>query len=180
MSVLQQPLITLEQYARLPDRDGMIDDLIAGEVVYRPLHSALHGLVSGNVCMAFHEYRQRNGGSATLRCGMVVARTSDTVVSADAAFWRDRESMVVEQGWPTVPPQGAFEIVDTDEPYSEVMRRVRLLVGFGIGVLWLVDPTEEFVTEFRSESVRLFARSATLDGGAVLPGFSCKVADLFA
>ena len=173
-------LVTIEEYAVMPERDGMVDDLIAGEVVYRPLPSALHGIVCGNAGFVFHEYRRGRVGTATLRCGLVVGRNPDTVVAPDAAYWHMRESVILKQGWPTDPPQAAFEVVDTTEPYSAVMRRVRLLIRFGIGVLWLIEPVEEFVTEFRGESVRLFSRSATLDGGDVLPGFSCKVSDLFA
>ena len=181
MSTVQAPLMTLEEYARLPDADNGIDDLIAGRVVYRPFHSAQHGLVCGNICGVFGEYRERVGtGSASLRCGFVIARDPATVTGPDASFWRDRTRMPLEHGWPTRPPEAAFEVVDLNESYSAVMRRVRLLVEFGVGVLWLVDPFLQFVTEFRGPAARTFEVSDTLDGGDVLPGFACKVSDLFA
>jgi Uma2 family endonuclease len=181
MSVAHRSLLTLEEYARLPDPDNGIDDLIAGRVVYRPFHSAQHGLVCGNICDVLGEYRERVGtGSASLRCGFVIARDPATVTGPDALYWRDRTRVPLEHGWPTRPPEAAFEVVDVNEAYSDVMRRVRLLVEFGVGVLWLVDPFLKFVTEFRGSAVRTFRISDTLDGGTVLPGFSCKVSDLFA
>jgi hypothetical protein len=180
MGTATDRLVTLEEYARMPDPPGEIDDLIAGRVVVRPFHSALHGLVCGNVCGVLGEYReQRGGGSASLRCGLVIARDPDTVTGADASFWIDRTGILLDHGWPTRPPDAAFEVVDANEAYSAVMRRVRLLVGFGVGALWLVDPVLEFVTEFRGTAPRTFEASDTLDGGEVLPGFSCKVSDLF-
>lgn len=181
MSIAQQPLLTLAEYARLPDPDDGIDDLIAGRVVCRPFHSVQHGLVCGNICGAFGEYRERVGaGSASLRCGFVIARDPATVTGPDASFWRDRTRVPLEHGWPTRPPEAAFEVVDTNEAYSDVMRRVRLLIEFGVGVLWLADPLLKFVTEFRSSAMRTFYDDATLGGGDVLPGFACKVSDLFA
>ncbi|QJW97055.1 Uma2 family endonuclease [Frigoriglobus tundricola] len=181
MSTTQQPPLTLEEYARLPDPDDGIDDLIAGRVVFRPFHSAQHGLVCGSSCGVLGEYRSRVGiGSASLRCGFVIARDPATVTGPDASFWRDRTGVPLVHGWPTRPPEAAFEVVDRNEAYSDVMRRVRLLIEFGVGVLWLVDPLLQFVTEFRGPAVKTFESSDTLDGGEVLPGFSCKVADLCA
>ncbi len=181
MSVTQQPLLTLDEYARLPDPDNGIDDLIAGRVVYRPFHSTQHGLVCGNICGVLSEYRERVGaGSASLRCGFVIARDPATVIGPDASFWRDRTGVALEHSWPTRAPEAAFDVVNRNEPYSDVMHRVRLLVEFGVGVLWLVDPFLQFVMEFRGPAARTFEIDATLDGGDVLPGFSCKVSDLFA
>lgn len=181
MAPAQQPLVTLEEYARLPDPASGIDDLIAGRVVYRPFHSVQHGLVCGNISCLLGDYREQvKGGRASLRCGLVIARDPATVTGPDASFWRDRANMPLEHGWPTCPPDAAFEVVDANEAYSDVMRRVRLLVGFGVGVLWLVDPFLQFVTEFRGPATRTFEVSNTLDGGYVLPGFACKVSDLFA
>lgn len=174
-------LVTLDEYARMPDPGNKIDDLIDGVVVYRPLHSALHGIVAGNAGFTLSEYRsQVGGGSASMRCGLVIARNPDTVTGPDASFWRDRSGVRLDHGWPTVPPDAAFEVVDRDESYSAVMRRVMLLVGFGVRLLWLVDPVNETVTELRGGAVRLFDRAGELDGGDVLPGFACKVSDLFA
>ena len=181
MAPAQQPLVTLEEYARLPDPANGIDDLIAGRVVYRPFHSARHGLVCGNISLLFGEYREQvKGGSASLRCGLVIARDPATVTGPDASFWRDRTRIPLEHGWPTRPPEAAFEVVDLNEAYSDVMRRVKLLVGFGVGVLWLVDPFLQFVVEFRGPAARTFEVSDSLDGGDVLPGFACKVSDLSA
>jgi Uma2 family endonuclease len=102
------------------------------------------------------------------------------VTGPDASCWHNRDDMPLEHGWPTRPPDAAFEVVDANEPYSDVMRRLRLLVGFGVHVLWLVDPFLQVVTEFRGSAIHMFEATDTLTGGDVLPGFSCKVADLFA
>jgi hypothetical protein len=181
MFVVQQPLVTLEEYASFPELPGKIDDLIAGCVVYRPLHSVLHGSVCANICSLLHDYRERVGsGSVSLRCGLVIAREPATVTGPDVSFWCNRSDVLLDHGWPTRAPEAAFEVVDTNEAYSDVMRRVRLLIAFGVGVLWLVDPVLDFVIEFRSSAVRILESSDTLDGGDVLPGFACKVSDFFA
>lgn len=172
-------LLTLEEYARLPDPDDGTDDLIAGKRVIRPFHSIGHGLACGNACGLLGEYKRRFGGSASVRCGLVIARNPDTVTGPDLSYWRDRSDIPLLHGWPTRPPDAAFDVADAQEPYPDVMHRVRLYLGFGIRLFWLVDPFGRTVTEFRDEAVRLLHESDALDGGVILPGFSCKVADLF-
>lgn len=48
-------------------------------------------------------------------------------------------------------------------------------------MVWIVDPEERCVTVYRQpDEGRELGESATLSGEEVLPGFSCKVAELFA
>jgi hypothetical protein len=174
--------VTLDEYAGLPDQPGHLDELIAGEVIYRPFAGARTGIAGGNAGFALSAHRQTHGGCATARCGLVLARDPDTVVCADALYWPNREAVRATsvRDWPTVPPLAAFVIVNEFESEQARERRVRLLIGFGIGVLWVVDPFADAVTEYRRGGARTLEADATLDGGDVLPGFTCKVADLFA
>lgn len=174
--------MTLDEYAELDEKPGHIDDLIAGEVVYQPWPGVRSGVVSGNAGFALSKHRQVHGGCETARCGLVLARDPDSVLSADVLYWPNPNAVAASAvyGWPTVPPLAAFVIGNEFESEQARERRVRLLAGFGIGLLWVVDPLARNVTEFRSGRVRTLEADATLDGGDALPGFTCKVGDLFA
>ena len=51
----------------------------------------------------------------------------------------------------------------------------------GTQLVWVVHPKTRTVTEYRSlDEVRVLTEHDALDGGAVVPGFSMKVRDLFA
>jgi hypothetical protein len=51
----------------------------------------------------------------------------------------------------------------------------------GVRMVWTVDPNDHSVTVLTTpDEGRTIYENGTLDGGEVLPGFSCKVADLFA
>ena len=51
----------------------------------------------------------------------------------------------------------------------------------GIPMVWLIDPEERHVTMYRpNEFHKILDESESITGNGVLPGFTCKVADLFA
>lgn len=170
-------LVTVEEYARMPDREGFRDELIEGEVIYRPLAGMLHGWCCVNAGSPLVEYAHHNGGVTTSGSGVVVGRNPDSVLAPDVAHWRQRPSKLDD--WPEAPPAVVIEVVDHDEPYHHTLRKVLLYRRFGVGVVWVVAPLCEVVTEYRAGAARLLDVSDSLDGGDVLPGFSCKVADLF-
>lgn len=58
--------------------------------------------------------------------------------------------------------------------------KIKEYLFYGVPLVWLVDPETRTVTEYRGTMRGTELDEAdTLDGGDVLPGFSCKVAELF-
>jgi Uma2 family endonuclease len=178
MQVIEPPLVTVEEYARMESRDDARDELIEGRVVYRPLHRAMHGIVCGNASFTLGEYQDKHGGTAVIGSGVIVGRNPDSVLGPDAAYWNVRFPR--ELSWPDVPPGAVYEIVDKDEPFSYMSTKIRLWLRFGVGVVWVVDPWNDSVTEYRGSTVQFLRPGDTLEGGEAVPGFTCPVADLFA
>ena len=77
-------------------------------------------------------------------------------------------------------PDLAVEVVSPTDAAAEVQRKVREYFDAGAQQAWVVYPDLREVMVFRSvrESVTL-AAADTLDGGALIPGFVCPVAQLF-
>lgn len=47
-------------------------------------------------------------------------------------------------------------------------------------LVWIVDPdAERVILVTPPEHIRVLGREETLEGGDVLPGFSCRIAELF-
>jgi Uma2 family endonuclease len=75
----------------------------------------------------------------------------------------------------------AVEVLSPNDRASEVLAKVQDWLEAGCQAVWVVDPHAQTVTDYRGhgEAVVLTAFD-TLTGGAILPGFSAAVADVFA
>ena len=181
LSIVTEQLITVEEYARMPEpRDGTRDELIAGKLVYRPLPTFIHDEVCGNAGFALSQYKTAvNRGRVSIGSGFVVERNPDTVIGVDASYFIDKSFECTPNGWPVVPPNAIFEIIDKNEPPDYTMKKIELFRKFGVRIIWLVDPWSKTVQEFRRGITRILDAESTLDGGEVLPGFTCTVTDIF-
>ena len=77
-------------------------------------------------------------------------------------------------------PDLAVEVFSPNDSPREVFDKARMWISFGVPLVWTVDP-EICTIEVHRPNQPLFKLSDddTLDGGQVLPGFSCPVRDLF-
>ena len=63
---------------------------------------------------------------------------------------------------------------------KDLRAKIKEYLFYSVPLIWLIDPETRTVTVYRG-SVRGMEldESDTLNGSDVLPGFSCKVSDLF-
>lgn len=91
---------------------------------------------------------------------------------------------LVQQGYNPHPPELAVEVISdmTNTEEQTVLRR-KLVNYLAAGVLvWVVNPFDRFVevyTPGQEWSVRVLRADDTLDGGAVLPGFTLTIGAIF-
>lgn len=113
--------------------------------------------------------------------GVILERGPDTVRGPDVAFWGVERQPTVPEGYFEIPPDMAVEVLSPDDRRKEVRAKIKEYLFYSVKLVWLIDPDTRTVTVYQG-SLRgaEFDESDTLDGGEVLPGFSCKVADLFA
>ena len=71
-------------------------------------------------------------------------------------------------------------MLSPDDRRAAVRDKIREYVTAGVRLVWLVDPETRTVLVYRG-SLRgtEYDEADTLDGGDVLPEFTCQVADLF-
>jgi Uma2 family endonuclease len=88
---------------------------------------------------------------------------------------------VPEAPIPDLVPNPAVEVLSESNTAPEMERKVGEYFANGVELVWLIDPADRTVRVYRSPSdVTELGPTDTLDGGAVLPGFSLSLAELFA
>jgi Uma2 family endonuclease len=71
--------------------------------------------------------------------------------------------------------------VSPSNTVRELKAKAKEYLFAGVRVVWIINPRDrEVVIVTEPLEYRTLESEATLDGGEVLPGFTCKVADLFA
>jgi Uma2 family endonuclease len=74
----------------------------------------------------------------------------------------------------------AIEVLSPNDLAAFVNCKITDYLNSGIELVWIVDPKARTVTIYASNTgPKVLTEKDTLTGGAVLPGFRCKVADFF-
>jgi len=88
---------------------------------------------------------------------------------------------VPDQGYVDIAPALAVEIFSPGNTQREMEQKRSDFFDAGTQLFWIVYPDrQEVEVSTGPETHRTAGRDETLDGGQLLPGFSLKVADLFA
>lgn len=178
-------LFGLEEYSAIEPRPGVLLELVMGEVREMSLPKPRHGEVAMEIArlLANHARAGRSGKVFAAETGFVTTRNPDSVRGADVAFvGAERLARVTtSQGWYPVVPDLVVEVASPDDRPAAVAAKIAHWLAAGVRLLWQVDPALETVEVHRParEPVTLGAAD-TIDGGDVLPGFACRVAEFFA
>ncbi|WP_442482586.1 Uma2 family endonuclease [Aeoliella sp. SH292] len=159
-------------------------ELIVGQIRYQQLYSWRHGQVAGALLahLAEHIRRHRLGKIFGAETGFLIERNPDTVRAPDTAFIANANipASLPESGyWPGAPDL-AVEVISTNDRAGEIDEKIKVWLGAGVQLLWIVDPELQTVTAYRSlTDVLAYSRNTTLDASELLPGFSLEVAEIF-
>lgn len=165
------------------DQEGIACELVEGVLVEKPT-AFLESVLAGSILALLRAFvLPRNlgvvsGGAGMMRLFPGLVR----IPEVDFAGW-DR---FPDRRMPTVPvphlvPDLAVEVLSEGNTREEMARKRRDYFDAGVRLVWIVDPRARTVAVYTSPdaSVTLDA-DQTLDGGAVLPGFTLSLGDLFA
>jgi Uma2 family endonuclease len=175
-------LVTVEEFAAMPDEEGMVLELIRGEIVRVVGPGDRHArLISEIVGLLLDHIRRRGKGKVHTGGAIIVARNPDSVLVPDAAVHlgpipaaRDE----AERGWEGTP-DFVFEVVSPSDSPRHVEDKVLLYLAAGVKAVVLVWPRPERVT------VRTAHGTTSLGVGdqltfEELPGVSIPIDEIFA
>jgi Uma2 family endonuclease len=84
------------------------------------------------------------------------------------------------EGYITIAPDLVVEVVSPNDLYYEVDRKVEEYLDAGVQLVWVINPDTRSVQVYVPGSgVTRLDDSQELTGRDVLPGFACRVGDLF-
>jgi Uma2 family endonuclease len=177
-------LMTATEFEAVAERLGPCE-LVRGEVVRLSPATLAQGLVTTNVAGLLWEWarRTRLGRVYAGETGLVVEIDPDTVRGADVVYYSYARLPKGEQprGFGRTPPNLIVEVVGIGHGWRETLEKVGEYLGMGVDRVWVVDSGAQSVHIFRPDAEPMvLGTSDVLADDAVLPGFSCRVNDVFA
>ena len=177
--------MTLEEFLEyeLPD-SAYKAELVRGELRLMPPPGGAHGVAASNLVFTLSLHVRRHGLGRVLgdNVGYELLRLPRTVRAPDGSFVRaDRLPPAgIGPGLLKLAPDLAVEVLSPSESASELEEKLADYTAAGTPLVWVLDPRRRTVMVVAADApVRWLGEGDALDGGAVIPGFACPVAELF-
>ena len=111
-----------------------------------------------------------------------IRKDPDTNVGIDVALASPAQNGAVTKKSSFIdgPPVFAAEVLSPYDKQKEVDEAIEEYLMCGVKVVWIVNPFYDTVTVYRpgAEPI-LYNRSQEINGDPELPGFRCRVAEIF-
>ena len=176
-------LLTADDLLRLHS-EGVRGELIRGVLHQTVATGAEHGKIVVNLSILMGSFIKaaRLGWIIGSDAGIRLERNPDTVREPDLAFI-SAEKLPLDTrvpGYAEVVPDLVVEIISPNDRPAAVYDKAQMWLRFGVRLVLLVDPEARTVTVLPHDGpAQTLTDADTLDGGDVLPGFACSVADVF-
>ncbi len=172
--------VTLDEFKRL-QHDGYKAELVNGEVQMTPT-GLRHERIGVKLITALERFLQTQSLGHVYGSSAGYKLPSGDVRSPDASFvaltrlpgGQDPDD------YAEFPPDLAVEILSPHDRARDLNDKLAEYFDFGVRMVWVIDPKRQTVTVHRSwADAHTLRADETLDGGGVLPGFACRVGEIF-
>ncbi len=175
--------MTFEAAAQL-DADEQSGEIVDGVWVPVTRSTWRHGEIVLAVGVLLKLYARQHAGwsVAVADPGVRLSRNPDKLRGPDVGMVRADRAPTGKGmlGWLDGAPDLAVEVVSDSQTISEITKKALEFIAGGAQMVWLVDPEPRRVVLFTPPNqVKILGTDDLIDGGTLLPGFACKVAELF-
>jgi Uma2 family endonuclease len=173
-------LLTAEEYLLHPS--SRWSELIDGVIVEMSPPGGEHGLRQVTVSRVLCRAQDSGVGRVLADFGCTIRRNPDVVRAPDVAFFRKERipASGIPKGFWEGAPDLVIEIVSPGDRPGEIQIKIREWIEAGARQVWVVYEDSRTVNVVRSMQDRVtLSAEDTLDGGDAVPGFSCRVSELF-
>jgi len=176
-------LFTIADLERLPSElpSGPVHyELHHGRLITMPPPGDIHGAVENKLAGAFL-YQGEFAGHGKARCGevfVILARNPDHVVGADAVFISNNRLPIRRsaEGYLETIPDLIVEVRSKNDSLPAMERKALEYLAAGSVVVWVVDPINRNVLEYRQGIVaKTWTETDTLTVEDIIPGFRLLV-----
>lgn len=182
-SVAVKTRFTPEDLLLLPDK-GVEYELVDGELVERKM-GCESSWIGGELFYLLRIFCAANSrgwvlpADASYQC---FPDAPDKVRRADVSFIRlgRLPGEQLPRGHCRIAPDLAVEVISPNELLYDAEDKVAEYLAAGVRLVWVIVPPRRIVHIYRADGTGgLVRENGELDGEDVVPGFRCKVADLF-
>ena len=158
-------------------------ELVRGVFCETPFNGAAHGRVAATLTYKLYAFIEPSQlGSLTVGMGVWLERDPDTVRSTDVAF-TSAERLPPDhpiEGYPEVVPDLVVEVHSWNEGRHTLHDKALMWLSHGAPLCWVAYPDTRTIDVYRPGApTATLGEAGTLDGGDVLPGFTCPVSAVF-
>ena len=183
MTTTKEKLLTADDLLRL-DAQGVRGELIRGVLCETMPSGGEHGEIVMNFGILLGNFikPQRLGRLAGSDSGVRLERDPDTVREPDVAYISAGRLplSVKSKGYYEVVPELVVEIVSPSDSWQSVHDKALMWISYGSRLVWVVYPDLRMVDVYSEDGAMVtLGADEILDGGDVLPGFSCRVSEIF-
>lgn len=175
--------MTVEEFAEYNFPEGKVE-LVRGEPRVMSPAGAPHAVVGSNLLRLLLPFvsQHKLGWVFGDGLGYELIALPHTVRNPDASFVRaDRlPAEGFRRGFLKMAPDLAVEVLSPSETASMLEEKLDDYRAAGTPLIWVIDPDRRTVMIVSGDApLRWIRADETLDGGDVVPGFRCRVAELF-
>jgi len=179
-------LVTADDLYRMKVRlDGRRHELRQGQPILSEPGGEEHASVAAELLWHLMTYVKLHNLGRVLGpdCGYVLTRNPDTVRAPDVSF-RCSNRLTYRKTTPRFidgAPDLAAEIMSPYDRFSEVEEKVQEYLRAGTRLVWVFRPIDASAIVYRADGTRTRVTTGdVLEGEDVVPGFRCRLDDLFA
>lgn len=160
-------------------------ELERGEVIHLTTGGWKHSSICAQVAFLLKDWARRTslGRVLTGEAGIVTSHDPDTVRGVDVAYFsfervpRGKEP----ESFSEVAPTLVVEVVGKGQGWKKMTEKAAEYLRMGADRVWVIDPQRNSLHVFTSDAPpREYGTSDTIENDPMLPGFTCRVAEIFA
>ena len=178
-------LMTVNEFLDYEDSNDLVQvELVRGELRVTPLPGPRHGGVCSNLLARLMPYvaERRLGRVFADGVGFRLLALPQTVRGPDVSFVRAERmpAALAARGFLEMAPDLVVEVLSPSETASRLEEKLSDYRAAGTPLIWVIDPDQRTVMVISAGApVRWLREDDAIDGGTVVPGFRCRVAELF-
>ena len=176
--------VTVDAFYELSETvDGTRSELVKGRRVASPLPTLDCGEIHSNVGYRIWAFCKSLRLGRVCSASGVVTDFGEHTVRVPAVSYYSKERLPLEKRvvkYNDLPPDLCVEVVSPSNTKKELRTKIQEYFTVGVRMVWVVEPEDRSITVLTSPSEgRTLYDDSELGGGEVLPGFKCKVSELF-
>jgi Uma2 family endonuclease len=171
-------LVTVQEFLEMPESEGMLEELVGGEVISMPRAGQPHEVAKSNLIMLLAPWAVQNGG-LRIFCETVFQLDDRNCLIPDISLVASNRIVPGGKGVFQGSPEIAIEVVSS-ETAARLERKIQLYLAHGGKSVWAIYPQERTVRiHDAAGGSKNFRRDEPLVDPTVLSGFSIPTSAIF-